>query len=176
MIPDNIDLDISIGSGGWDNQLPDYRDRIVACFNQIIDEVPEARNFGLFSHLELSILLSDDQNIQILNQEYRGQDKATNVLAFPSLTESEIDLFLKQGGEVPAFPVALGDIIFALETIKNEAGDQGKEFTDHFCHLCIHGMLHLLGYDHIETGQRLHMEALEKALLSKLSIDDPYQD
>lgn len=170
-----MDLDITIGAGDWDRQFPDHRDHIKSCFFLILDHVPEAHNLTRFPHLELSILLTDDLHIQILNRDYRTKDKPTNVLAFPSLAENEIDLYLKQGDDIPTFPVALGDIIFALDTIKREAREQGKEFSDHFCHLCLHGMLHLLGYDHIEEFEAAEMEALEKKLLAKLAIDDPYQ-
>ena len=174
--PDNIDLDISVADPVWQDNYPDYTDRIGACFAQIVAQVPQARNFHKFLHLELSILLTNDQNIQVLNRDYRDQDKATNVLSFPSLSEPEKAAFLERGVEIPEHPVALGDIIFAFETIKSEATQQGKSFSDHFCHLCLHGMLHLLGYDHVQPDQADEMEALEKRLLSKLSIDDPYQD
>ncbi|MBL4800578.1 MAG: rRNA maturation RNase YbeY [Emcibacter sp.] len=174
--PNNIDLDISLESPIWADNFPEYAARIDDCFDQIIWQVPEARNFHKFLHLELSILLTDDDNMRNLNRDYREKDKATNVLSFPSLSEQEMVKFLVDGREIPAFPVALGDITFAYETIKNEAAAQGKSFSDHFCHLCLHGMLHLLGYDHLEDDQAEVMEALEKKLLSKLSIDDPYQD
>ena len=174
MIPDNIDLDIAVEASVWQDQLPDYETRIEACLLQIMAHVPEARTFERLPHLELSILLCDDQHIQQLNRDYREKDKATNVLSFPSLSEEEIDLYLSDSGQVPDFPLALGDIIFAYETIKGEALDQGKSLADYFSHLCLHGMLHLLGYDHIEEGPASEMEALETRLLSKLSIDDPY--
>ncbi len=172
MISENIELDIS-ASAVWQEQFPEYGERIAACFEQILEHVPEAQNFERFTHLELSILLGEDQDIRQLNKNYRDKEQATNVLSFPSLSQDEIDLSLKQDSEIP---VTLGDIIFAFETIKSEALDQGKSFSDHFCHLCLHGMLHLLGYDHMEDVQAEEMEALEKNLLSKLSIDDPYQD
>ncbi|MCK5423735.1 MAG: rRNA maturation RNase YbeY [Emcibacter sp.] len=173
MIPENIELDISSGTE-WNEQFPEYKAQITACFEQIMADVPEAKNFGKIPHLELSVLLTDDQNIQELNRDYRGKDKATNVLSFPSLSAEDIDIFLKQGLETPEFPIVLGDIIFGYQTIASEARNQGKSFSDHFCHLCLHGMLHLIGYDHVEDGQAGIMEALEKRLLSKLSIDDPY--
>ncbi|PCI49324.1 MAG: rRNA maturation RNase YbeY [Alphaproteobacteria bacterium] len=174
MIPENIELDICLQSPDWDVGFPDYKACIETCFEQIVTQVPEARNFDHIPHLELSILLSDDQNIRELNKDYRGKDKATNVLSFPSLSPEDIDVFLRKGSEIPDFPIILGDIIFAYQTIKDEAREQGISFSDHFCHLCLHGMLHLLGYDHIEDSQADAMEVLEKKLLSKLSIDDPY--
>jgi len=176
MTADNIDLDISVDGGDWTALLPDYRQQITACFAEVIAHVPLARHFDKFSHLELSVLLTDDKAIQKLNRAYRHKDSPTNVLSFPSLSGDEIDLFLEQGRDIPEYPVSLGDIIFACETLTREAQAQGKSFRDHFCHLCLHGMLHLLGYDHMDADQAEDMERLEKQLLSKLSIDDPYQD
>ncbi len=176
MISDNFDLDISAENTVWSAKISNYRPLIEDCLEQIISQVPEARNFSKFSHIELSILLTDDQNIQILNRDYRGQDKATNVLSFPSLSEDEIEQYLRNNESLPQYPVALGDVIFALETIEREAVEQGKELSDHFCHLSVHGILHLLGYDHMNEDERQKMESIEKAILLKLSIDDPYQD
>lgn len=174
MIPENIDLDICLRSADWEDQFPEYQMRIEACFEQILTQVHEARNFEEIPHLELSILLCADKDIQELNKDYRDRDRATNVLSFPSLSEKDMDVFLTKGREIPDFPIILGDIIFAFQTIEREALEQAKSFSDHFCHLCLHGMLHLLGYDHVEDAQAEKMEALEKKLLSKLSIDDPY--
>ncbi len=171
-----IDLDVSIQGVDWQDQFPEYDDCIKVCFKTIVEHMPEGRNFAKFSHLELSIRLTDDLEIQQLNRRHRGQDKPTNVLSFPSLSDEQIKKFFKEGRDIPAYPVALGDIIFALGAIEKEAAAQGKSLADHFCHLCLHGMLHLLGYDHIEDDEAEEMEAAEKMLLSKLSIDDPYQD
>jgi len=174
MIPETIDLDICLQIADWDQEFPAYREHIESCFDVILECLPEGRALLDFPHLELSILLSDDQNIHALNRQYRGKDKATNVLSFPSLSQDDIKNILATGAA--GQPVVLGDVIFALETIKAEAHGQGKKFSDHFCHLCLHGILHLLGYDHVEEAEAEAMEALEKKLLGKLSIDDPYQD
>lgn len=171
---DNLELDISVETIVWKECFPQFEARILACLEQIISHVPETKNFAQIPHMELSILLTDDDNIRELNKDYRGKDTATNVLSFPSLTDEDIDFFFRQDTEIPDFPVILGDIIFAYETIASEAAEQGKIFEDHFCHLCFHGMLHLIGYDHIEDVKAEEMEALETKLLSKLSIDDPY--
>ena len=176
MMLDNIDVGTSLQSALWQDHFPEYEDHIAACLEQFVLMVPEARNFNRLPGLELSILFSDDDNIRQLNRQYRQMDKATNVLSFPSLSGDDIDCLLIKVRMVPEFPVLLGDIAFAFETIDREARTQGKKFPDHFCHLFLHAMLHLLGYDHIEPGQRGRMETLEKKLLAKLSIDDPYQD
>ncbi|MCF8474393.1 MAG: rRNA maturation RNase YbeY [Emcibacter sp.] len=174
--PDNIHIEISVEFPKWQDNFPEYQDHITACFDLIVAHVPETQNFSKFSHLELSILLGDDDNIKQLNFDHRKQNKPTNVLSFPCLSDEEIDLYLKRGKDIPDYPVALGDVVFAFETIEREAKSQGKRFSDHFCHLSLHGILHLLGYDHIEDNEAEIMENLERELLQKLSIDDPYQD
>ena len=173
---DNIDIDISVANAIWDTQIPDYKPLIESCLEQIISHVPEAQNFRKFNHLELSVLLTDDQNIHILNRDYRGKDKPTNVLSFPSLSEDEIERYLRGSDQLPQYPVSLGDVIFAYETIAGESVAQGKKFEDYFCHLSVHGILHLLGYDHMNDKEQRKMESIEKAILLKLSIDDPYRD
>ena len=106
----------------------------------------------------LTVALSDDKRVQALNRRDRQQDKPTNVLSYPS-------------GET-AF---LGDIVLARQTVWREAKEQKKAPADHVAHLVVHGTLHLLGYDH-ETGRAdaERMEALERRILAKLGIADPY--
>ena len=115
----------------------------------------------------LTVTLTDDAAIQILNRDYRHKDKATNVLSFPmwnSLNEIPSDI-----DETP-----LGDIIIAFETISREAKDQNKTLADHFSHMLVHGFLHLLGYDHIDDSDATIMESLEIKILKKLAIANPY--
>ncbi len=113
---------------------------------------------------ELSIVLTDDAEQQVLNRDWRGIDKPTNVLSFPQIE--------------PFSPVAgiLGDITLARETLEREAAELGKSFADHFTHLVVHGFLHILGYDHIEEADALVMEGLETQILASLGIADPYAD
>lgn len=113
---------------------------------------------------ELSIVLLDDAQQQVLNRDYRGIDKPTNVLSF-----SQIEPFGPVSG-------ILGDITLARETLEREATELGKSFTDHFTHLVVHGFLHILGYDHIEEADALVMERLETQILDSLGIADPYAD
>lgn len=110
---------------------------------------------------ELSCVLANNEFIQELNKNYRGQDKPTNVLSFPQDDEGFMNL---------------GDIVLALETIQQEAKEQEKEFNDHLTHLTVHGTLHLLGYDHEEDDQAEEMEALEVKILNALDIENPYID
>jgi probable rRNA maturation factor len=113
---------------------------------------------------EVAVMLTDDARIRDLNREWRGQDKATNVLSFPAA---------QPPGATPQ-PLMLGDIAIAYETTRNEAEAEGKPFQNHLSHLAIHGFLHLLGYDHLDDDEAEEMEGLERDILAKLGIADPY--
>lgn len=113
---------------------------------------------------ELSVLLTDDAHIQNINAQWRSQDKPTNVLSFPPVQLSP--------GDRPT--MMMGDIVLAHETIKTEAALAAKAFDVHFTHLVIHGLLHLLGYDHVLDNDAETMENLEKDILAAKGIADPY--
>jgi probable rRNA maturation factor len=115
---------------------------------------------------ELSLVLADDAALRELNRDFRGQDKPTNVLSFPS------DEKPKPGAPM----VLLGDVVLAYETVAREAHAQGKSLAEHAAHMVVHGVLHLLGFDHERNevdAQR--MEALETQVLAKLGIPNPYR-
>ena len=112
---------------------------------------------------ELSLLLTDDKRIRIVNRDWRGFDKATNVLSFPAAPPDRI-----------AMSPVLGDIVIAYETVEREAQAEDKSIADHFSHLVIHGLLHLLGEDHETEAEAQRMEGLEVAALARLGIADPY--
>lgn len=121
--------------------------------------------------IEISFLFSCNAQIQILNKEYRAKNRPTNVLSFPQAelsTESLKEALLFEESLI------LGDIAFAEETIRDEANEQNKAFSDHLTHLIVHGVLHLMGYDHIEEDEANQMEALEIEILEKLNIKNPY--
>jgi probable rRNA maturation factor len=111
---------------------------------------------------ELAIVLTDDSAIRVLNRDWRGVDKATNVLSFPA----------KYRGPKPH----LGDIVLAFETIAREAKSEHKPFAHHVAHLAVHGFLHLVGYDHERDADALEMEQTERDILRQLKIPDPYGD
>ncbi len=116
---------------------------------------------------EVSITLTDDAAIKVLNKDHRGKDKPTNVLSFPDWDSLED---IPAGiGEVP-----VGDIIVAFETVQKEAVEQEKSLHDHFCHMITHGFLHLLGYDHMNDAEAEEMESLEVKILKTLDIPNPY--
>lgn len=114
--------------------------------------------------LEVTVRLVDNQEITELNAEYRGKNQPTNVLSFPC----EWDL--------PEEPRLLGDIVIAAAVVNQEAKAQKKKMEAHWAHITIHGLLHLLGYDHIEDSQAEEMENIERRILAKLGIADPYQE
>lgn len=124
--------------------------------------------------VELGVRLTDDAEIKNLNRDWRDRDAATNVLAF-GLSDSP-DL----PAGAPALPtgengaVMLGDVVVAYETCAGEAVDQNKSLTQHLSHLVVHGTLHLLGYDHENEGDAETMEALERVVLDRIGIPDPY--
>ncbi len=117
--------------------------------------------------VELAIMLTDDDGIRTLNNNWRGIDKPTNVLSFPALQPT--------GTPSPEdAPRMLGDIAIAYETMRREADDEQKPFDHHLSHLAIHGFLHLIGFDHETDEEAEEMEALERKILAQLGIPDPY--
>ena len=113
----------------------------------------------------LSVVLTDDAEQRRLNRDYRGKDAPTNVLSF------------SMGDAAPAGgPVMLGDVVLAFETVAREAGEQNKPLADHLRHLVVHGVLHLLGFDHASDGEAELMEAREREILAGLGVPDPYRD
>ncbi len=117
---------------------------------------------------ELAIVLADDSAIRTLNRKWRGRDAPTNVLSFPASDEP------RRGGKPPAQSPYIGDIVIAYQTTAREAVAEGKPFKHHLAHLAIHGFLHLLGYDHENDREAEVMEALERRILKRLAVPDPY--
>lgn len=111
---------------------------------------------------EVSLRITDTNEIKTLNQQYRGKDYATNVLSFPADLPPELKL------------PHLGDIVICAEVVEREAAEQHKTSTAHWAHMVVHGTLHLLGYDHIDDADAEIMEALEIEILSTLNFTNPY--
>jgi len=154
-------IDISIVAAGWRRILDDPR-RLA---RRVAAATLAATKVGNTADTELSIVLTDDPAMRRLNRDYRGRDRTTNVLSFPAENN---------GPGHATGPRLLGDVILALETVEREAEAAGLEPSDHAAHLIVHGILHLLGYDHATDAEAAVMERLESRILSHLNIADPY--
>jgi probable rRNA maturation factor len=126
---------------------------------------------------QIGLMGCDDARIATLNADFRGKPTPTNVLSWPSAERAPEYVGdtpdLPQPGD-PDDPESLGDIAIAFDTCEREAAEQTKPMTDHVTHLIVHGVLHLLGYDHIEDEDAALMEALEVRILATLGVSDPY--
>lgn len=131
---------------------------------------------------EIAVLGCDDTRIAVLNADFRGKPRATNVLSWPSE-----DLSAEEEGGAPLPPEPdvdgeddephhLGDLALAYDTCAQEAAEQGKSTSDHVTHLIVHGVLHLMGYDHIRDADATLMEGLEIEILGNLGLDNPYRE
>ncbi len=157
-------ITLTAASAAWGNALPDAASRAsLAALAALAALAPGVLPQG--RPPEIGIRLSDDAEVRALNRTWRGQDKPTNVLSFAS-----DDATLKVDGA----PLLLGDVVLALETVLAEAAAQGKAPADHFSHLVVHGVLHLVGYDHVRASGAAVMEPLEIRVLAQLGIADPY--
>ncbi len=121
------------------------------------------RGAGRRKAAELSIRLVDAGEGRTLNRDYRGKDYATNVLSFPAELPPGVNLPL------------IGDLAICAPVVAREAAEQGKAVREHYAHLTVHGVLHLLGHDHLEDAEAERMEALEIRILAGLGIADPYR-
>lgn len=113
---------------------------------------------------ELVIRIVDEQEIQELNREYRGKDKPTNVLSFPFDVPAVVESHL------------LGDLVICAQVVVREAQEQGKSEQAHWAHMVVHGVLHLLGYDHQGDDDANTMEQLEREVMASLGFQDPYRE
>jgi len=120
--------------------------------------------------VELSVRLSGDDEVRALNTQWRGKDKATNVLSFPMAESDDLT-----SAKLADAELLLGDIILARGVCEAEAADKGVSVEDHATHLVVHGTLHLLGYDHHDDDEAADMEAREVRALGRLGIANPYE-
>lgn len=120
--------------------------------------------------VEIAVRLTDDAEVQGLNRDFRGKDRPTNVLSFPQVqADLLVGLANSDDGEI-----LLGDIVLARETCTREAEEKGVSLADHATHLMVHGVLHLVGYDHMDDASAGAMEGLEVKALASLGIANPY--
>jgi probable rRNA maturation factor len=153
-------VDILIESEAWQT-LPEAEDIARRAIAVAAASAGEAQR----GNAELSVLFCDDETIAVLNGQWRGQEKPTNVLSFPAPPLH---------GAAPADGAPLGDIAIAYETLVREAAESGKTASDHLAHLVVHGFLHLVGYDHQIDDEAERMERLERDILARIGIADPY--
>jgi probable rRNA maturation factor len=153
------EIDVIVEAPCWD-EVPDAAAIVRRALAQA------AATIGAdFGNATLAVLLTDDAAIRRLNAQWRDLDKPTNVLSFPAAP---------QLGGSEATAKSLGDIAIACETTQREARAERKPFAHHLSHLAVHGFLHLLGYDHATDTQAETMEQLERAILQRLGVPDPY--
>jgi probable rRNA maturation factor len=125
---------------------------------------------GRIREADLAIRVVDAREGRALNRHYRGKDYATNVLSFPA--DAAEGVKLPKGVKMPL----LGDLVICAPVVAREAKEQGKAVNDHYAHLTVHGVLHLLGWDHEDEREAECMERLEREILAGLGIADPYRD
>lgn len=155
-----VDIDLAEPCALWRRRLPTVK---ALCLEAARAALASA---GVGGPAELSLVLADDALVRSLNARWRGQDKPTNVLSFA--TEEE--------PTAPPLPRLLGDVVLAFETVAAEAAEQGKPLADHLRHLIVHGVLHLVGLDHVIEAEAQRMETLETRILAGLAVPDPYRE
>lgn len=149
-----VNLLFTVNDERW-NELPFSVEKVSGvAVATVFNEVGRTVKNGM----EISIVLSADEEVHTLNREYRGMDKPTNVLSFETKDE-----------------MMMGDIVMSLDTLEREAESMGISLLDHYTHLLVHGVLHLMGYDHIKDDEAEVMEAFEVKILDKLGIANPYE-
>ncbi|MEL7108523.1 MAG: rRNA maturation RNase YbeY [Pseudomonadota bacterium] len=146
-----IELELRIAESAWSQAITDIN---TICQNALNAGAHQGAATG-----EVSVLLTSDAEIQTLNRDWRGKDKPTDVLSFPA---------------DPIDRPFLGDIAVAIGVAQSDAQTRGLTLSQHLSHLLIHGVLHLLGHDHIDDTEAAEMEALEIAALASLGWPDPY--
>ena len=155
-------IDVLVESPLW-NGIADIESRVRRA---VVAALPPER-----ADCELAVVLTDDQSMRALNARFRGNDTATNVLSFPTPGP-----FRPPADQSHGEPISLGDIVIAFETVQAEAAAEAKEVGHHVAHLLVHGVLHLLGYDHHSDPEAEVMEARERAILMQLDMPDPYAE
>ena len=167
-----LDIDCDIVAGDWDERF-DWEELALRAVSAALAGAGfPAVAKGEGAQVEISVRLSDDEEVQRLNRDYRGKDKPTNILSFPMLEPDAVASTLARD----EMDLLLGDMALAFETTDREAAEKGIPISDHVAHLLVHGTLHLLGHDHQDDPTADAMEALETRILAGLGIANPYTD
>jgi probable rRNA maturation factor len=166
-----LHTDVDLVARAWEG-LADWPALAQRATSAALAQTPHAAVADAAPLVEVAVRLTDDAEVQGLNRDYRGKDKPTNVLSFPQYDAADFAMLTNSDdGEV-----LLGDIVLALETCTREADARGISVADHATHLIVHGMLHLLGYDHQDDASGDAMEAMETKALASMGLADPYAD
>jgi probable rRNA maturation factor len=152
-------IDVEVRDVRW---LADLRTARALCRRAALSALAVARRDR--RPAALTIALADDATVRVLNRDFRRKDRPTNVLSFPADARATL----------PGEPCFLGDIVLARQTVTREARQQGKRLAHHLTHLVVHGVLHLLDYDHQTAADAQRMESLEIRILAQLGVPNPY--
>lgn len=163
-----LDLDVTVDDRRWLDLVPEPEPLLGHVIGAVLAAVPAPE-----ASVEIGITLADDDRVRALNRDYRGQDRPTNVLSFALQDEAPGH---DRAPAVAGAPLLLGDVVLGYETVIAEAAAQGKAPRDHLVHLVVHGVLHLLGYDHRSDAEALDMEGVETHVLAGLGLADPYAE
>ncbi|MET0309679.1 MAG: rRNA maturation RNase YbeY [Sphingomonas sp.] len=134
-------------------------------------QTPYGEWLGWPTAIEIAVRLTSDEEIRTLNRQYRDKDKPTNVLSFPMIQPDLLEAVTQNSDDGE---VILGDIVLAHGVCVAEAAERSVSVEDHATHLIVHGVLHLLGYDHMGDAEAEAMEEMERAALDQLGLHDPY--
>ena len=153
----------------WENIISEYfEQKLMLIVNEII---VNTNNENILKKFSISILFTGDKKITQLNKKFKKINFPTNILSFPTARNMNADNFLNNNADN-----FLGDIVISSDTLIKESNFEKKPPMDHLIHLFIHGVLHLLGYDHENSYEAKIMEALEVKILKNLNISNPYLD
>ena len=165
-----LTVESTLAGGEW--PAADWPALAGAACAAALAQTPHAGLADASATVEVAVRLTDDAEVRGLNRQYRGKDRATDVLSFPMVQADLIDgLANSDDGEV-----LLGDIVLAAGVVTAEAAAKNVAVPDHATHLIVHGLLHLLGYDHEQGPDAEHMEMLETAAMAALGLPDPYAE
>jgi len=170
MANDGLMLALDVESDLWTQQEISYEQKIANLTKTVLRA--EAPALLSAKYLELSVVLTNNAEIQKLNKRFRGKDKPTDTLSFPG---SLSDPLTENSEDPEILPIILGDIVLAYETMTQDAADFDLSFHDHFSHIVVHSLLHLLGHDHEDPADAMIMEQKEIQILSTLGIENPYE-
>jgi probable rRNA maturation factor len=169
-------LNVDVADDRWTENVDFDALKVAEELKELVFSYAEADNHEIFVNdktFEVNVCLSNDEEVHRLNAEFRGIDKPTNVLSFANIDDDE---FWETIEDKNAELAEVGDIILAFETMQREADIKQISLYAHYCHLLVHGFLHLLGFNHEEDKEAEEMEGLEVELLAQFSIENPYKD